>query len=144
MLIGNLFSCSQENPTMQSEITTLKEKLAIAEKIIATNNSVESTFIHTVYFWFKEGVTDAQKEDFRINGMAALAKAPTIHKVFYGPPAGTPREVVDNSYDFAWICHFKNSEDQNAYQVEPIHLKFIADYKDIWERVQVYDNLVEM
>ena len=144
MLIGTLFSCSQENPTMQSEITTLKEKLAAAEKTIAANNTVESAFIHTVYFWFKEGVTDAQKEDFKKNGLAVLSKAPTIHKVFYGPPAGTPREVVDNSYDFAWICHFKNSEDQNAYQVEPIHLKFIEDYKDLWERVQVYDNLVEM
>lgn len=144
LLIGNLFSCSQENPNMQSELSSLKEKLATAEKTIAANNTSESAFIHTVYFWFKDGVTDEQKEDFRKNGLAALAKAPTIHKVFYGPPAGTPREVVDNSYDFAWICHFKDTAAQDAYQVEPIHLKFIEDYKDLWERVQVYDNLVRM
>ena len=141
LLIGSLFSCNSENTTLQSEMTVLKEKLTLAEKMIATNN-IETAFIHTVYFWFKEGVTDAQKEDFKKNGLAALAKAPTIHKVFYGPPAGTPREVVDNSYDFAWICHFKNAADQEAYQVEPIHLKFIEDYKDLWERVQVYDNLI--
>ncbi len=144
LLIGNLFSCSQENPNMQSELLSLKEKLAAAEKTIAANNISETVFIHTVYFWFKDGVTDEQKEAFKKNGLGALAKAPTIHKVFYGPPAGTPREVVDNSYDFAWICHFKSAADQDAYQVEPIHLKFVEDYKDLWERVQVYDNLVEM
>ena len=142
LLIGILFSCTQENAEMQSEINALKEKLVLAEKKMATNNATETAFIHTVYFWFKEDVTDQQKEDFNNNGLAVLAKAPTIHKVFYGPPAGTPREVVDNSYDVAWICHFKNAADQDAYQVEPIHLKFVEDYMDLWERVQVYDNLI--
>ena len=28
---------------------------------------------------------------------------------------------ANNSYDFAWICHFKSKEDQDAYQSEPIH-----------------------
>lgn len=142
-LLGTLFSCNQDHSSMQSEIIALKEKLALAEKTVTANKNTETIFIHTVYFWFKEGVTDKQKEDFKKNALPELAKSPTIHKVFYGPPAGTPREVVDNSYDFAWICHFKSAEDQDAYQVEPIHLKFVEEYKDLWERVQVYDNLVE-
>lgn len=65
LLVGTMFSCSKENPNMQSEITTLKEKLAAAEKAIATNKAAETAFIHTVYFWFKDGVTAEQKEDFR-------------------------------------------------------------------------------
>ncbi len=143
ILIVNLFSCSKENSTMQSEINSLKEKLAKTEKLLVSQNRTETTFIHTVYFWFKEGVSESQKADFVKNGLAKLATAPTIHQVYYGPPAGTPREVVDNTYDFAWICHFKTAEAQDAYQKEPIHLQFVEDYKDLWERVQVYDNLVQ-
>ena len=54
----------------------------------------------------------------------------------------TDREVVDNSYDYAWICHFKSAEDEKLYQDDPIHLKFIDDYKHLWKDVKVYDNLV--
>lgn len=137
-----LFSCNQVDTTMQTELNNLKQKLATAEKALAEANQKETAFIHTVYFWMKEDVTEAQKADFIKNGCGALAKCPTIQNVFYGPPAMTPREVVDNSYDVAWIVHFASAEDQDAYQKEPIHLKFIEDYQHLWERVQVYDNLI--
>jgi hypothetical protein len=39
------------------------------------------------------------------------------------------------------ICHFKNKEDQDAYQIDSVHLRFIEDYKDLWKSVIVYDNL---
>jgi len=107
------------------------------------NSSNDKTaFIHTVFFWLKEEVTAEQKLDFLKNGLGKLKEAPTIHRAYYGPPANTPREVVDNSYDFAWICHFENKEDQDAYQNEPIHHRFIENYQHLWERVQVYDNLI--
>ncbi|MEM1121802.1 MAG: Dabb family protein [Bacteroidota bacterium] len=128
---------------MQNELTELKEKLAAAEKALATPAKDETAFIHTVFFWMKEGITDEQKADFVKNGLGEMKKCPQLYKVFSGPPAGTPREVVDNSYDYAWICHFKSKADQDAYQTEPIHVKFVEDYKDLWERVQVYDNLVK-
>ena len=139
-----LFSCNQVDTSMQTELNNLKEKLAKSEMALADATAQKATFIHTVYFWMKEDVTDAQKADFFKNGCGALAKCPTIQNVFYGPPAMTPREVVDNSYDVAWICHFATPEDQEAYQKEPIHLKFIEDYSHLWERVQVYDNLIAM
>ena len=134
-------SCTQATQQMQTELDQLKEKLVTTEKALAAA-SEQTAFIHTVYFWMKEDVTAEQKADFVANGMKKLAKAPTLHKVYFGPPAGTDREVVDNSYDFAWICHFKNAADQDAYQVEPIHLKFVEDYQHLWERVQVYDNVL--
>ncbi|MEL6922907.1 MAG: Dabb family protein, partial [Bacteroidota bacterium] len=73
-------------------------------------------------------------------GMRDLSKCPTIHKWHYGKPAGTPRDVVDNTYDYAWIVHFKNAADQDVYQDEPIHHLFVERYADLWERVQVYDT----
>jgi len=73
-------------------------------------------------------------------GLKALSEVSSIYRVYYGPPAMSPRDVVDNSYDFALVCHFRDAAAEQAYQVDPIHLKFIEDYKDLWDRVQVYDN----
>lgn len=137
-----LTACNQVDTTMQNELNTLKEKLAATEKALEASAKDETAFIHTVFFWMKEEVTAEQKAEFVKNGMGKLKTCPQIYKVFYGPPAGTPREVVDNSYDYAWICHFKNKADQDAYQTEPIHLKFVEDFNHLWERVQVYDNVL--
>ncbi len=126
---------------MQNEVKELKEKIAAMEAATATPAKDETGFVHTVFFWMNENVTDEQKADFAKNGLGELVKVSSIYKSYFGPPAKTPREVVDNSYDFALICHFKNKEDQDAYQVDPIHLKFIEDFKDLWKEVIVYDNL---
>lgn len=135
------FSCNQVDTTMQNEVKELKEKIAAMEAATATPAKDETGFVHTVFFWMNENVTDEQKADFAKNGLGELVKVSSIYKSYFGPPAKTPREVVDNSYDFALICHFKNKEDQDAYQVDPIHLKFIEDFKDLWKEVIVYDNL---
>ena len=142
LVIILLTACNQVDTTIQNELTSLKEKLAAAEKALAAPAKEETAFIHTVFFWMKAEVTAEQKADFVKNGMGKLKECPQIYKVFYGPPAGTPREVVDNSYDYAWICHFKSKADQDAYQTEPIHLKFVEDFNHLWERVQVYDNVL--
>ena len=52
------------------------------------------------------------------------------------------RGVVDNSYDYAINVHFNSVADEKAYQSEPIHLEFIENHNEIWEKVIVYDNLV--
>ena len=135
------FSCSQIDQTMENEVKELKEKIAAMEKIAATPTPDETGFIHTVFFWMNEDVTDEQKANFAKNGLGELVKVSSIYKSYFGPPAETPREVVDNSYEFALICHFKNKDDQDAYQIDPIHLKFIEDFKDLWKEVIVYDNL---
>lgn len=135
------FSCSQIDQTMENEVKELKEKIAAMEKTAATPTPDETGFVHTVFFWMNEDVTDEQKANFAKNGLGELVKVSSIYKSYFGPPAETPREVVDNSYDFALICHFKNKNDQDAYQIDPIHLKFIEDFKDLWKEVIVYDNL---
>ena len=52
--------------------------------------------------------------------------------------------MVDASYDYALIIHFDNQEAHDAYQVDPIHLKFVDDHKADWERVTVYDSATEL
>ena len=97
-------------------------------------------FIHTVYFWMKEDATQQDRENFH-NGVAELTKCKTVLNSFIGPPAGTPREVVDNTYEFALLLFFKNKEDHDLYQDDPDHHHFIDKYNHLWARVQVYDHL---
>ncbi len=137
------FGCNQDSPQLQTEIDNLKERLATSQRALNELDNVDETeFIHTVFFWMNKKVTDEQKADFTKNGLGELVKVSSIYKSYFGPPAMTPRDVVDNSYSFALVCHFKNKADQDKYQIDPIHLKFIEDYKGLWEKVQVYDNLV--
>ena len=101
-------------------------------------------FIHAVYFWIDEEADEALKQEWLATGLAELAKVESLQAVYYGPPANTvERGVVDNSYDVAWICLFATPEDQDAYQIDPIHLAFVEKYKALWSKVKVYDNLVE-
>ena len=101
-------------------------------------------FIHAVYFWIDENADETLKNEWLETGLAELAKVESLQAVYYGPPANTvERGVVDNSYDVAWICHFATPADQEAYQVDPIHLEFVEKYKSLWSKVIVYDNLVE-
>ncbi len=137
-----VIGCNQVSPELQTEITSIKEKLATAEKSLQNANEDKTAFIHTVFFWMNEEVTNEQKADFTKNGLGKLTTVKSIYKSYYGPPAMTPREVVDNSYDIALVVHFENAAQQDAYQDDPIHLKMIEDYKHLWKRVQVYDNLL--
>lgn len=102
----------------------------------------ETGFIHTVFFWMKEDVTQEAIKEFNNVGLKELAKIESLYKCYYGPPAGTSRDVIDGSYTVAWVCHFKNAEDEALYQKDPLHLAFIEKYKDLWDKVVVYDNLV--
>ena len=131
-------SCKNDTTNLTDEITKLQTEIA---QLKATPTASTPGFIHTVYFYAAEGLTNKRKTEF-IEGLAELAKTPSIQKVYYGPPAGTARAVVDNDYLVAWICHFESSEDHDLYQKDPIHLKFIEDYKDVWSKVLIYDNLL--
>lgn len=121
-------------------ITSCNSKTDSTNMDIKENVEVsELNFIHTVYFWLKDEVTNEQKEVFE-SGLYELGKAPSIGKFFIGIPAKTDRDVIDSSYDYAWIVHFANGEDQAMYQTDSIHLNFIEKFNALWEKVIVYDS----
>ncbi len=138
-------SC-QNTGTENVELEALKNQIETLKNNALTNaqnNAIDETaFIHTVFFWFKKDVTEAEKAQFASEGLAKLTTCKSIYKGYYGLPAHSPRDVVDNSYGYALNCHFKSAEDEEIYQNDPQHLKFIDTYKHLWDRVIVYDNLV--
>lgn len=96
-------------------------------------------FIHTVLFWLKDGTADSRKNALIKDCKDLLGSIATVQYLAAGEPAGTPREVVDNSFDVGLVVHFKDSAGHEVYQTAEKHLEFIERNNDIWERVQVYD-----
>lgn len=130
IFLGFLSSCNQT-----------KTENAMVE--VASGPVIDSTtFIHTVFFWIKPNADSTLLADFP-DGLDELGKVPVILKYYKGVPANTPREVVDNSYGFGWVVHFKSAADQDTYQTHPIHLAFIEKYKSLWDSVKVYDTVIQ-
>lgn len=95
--------------------------------------------VHHVFFWLKN---PKSKEDLAklLAGLRTLGGIETVKAIHIGVPAETEqRGVVDASYSASEILFFDDVAGQNAYQVHPIHQKFVADCQHLWERVVVYD-----
>lgn len=97
-------------------------------------------FIHHVFFWLKSPDSKEALEEL-IEGLKKLSKAPTIKDFHIGKPANTIREVIDTSYSASWLLLFESAEDQEAYQTDPIHLKFVDDCSPLWKKVLIYDTV---
>jgi hypothetical protein len=95
--------------------------------------------IHTVYFWLKPDLTPAQHAEFR-RGVDSLGGIKAVEKLYVGTPAATgARPIIDSSYSVALTVVCKDVAAHDAYQVDPIHLAFVASFKTYWTRVQIYD-----
>ena len=96
---------------------------------------------HNVYFWLKPELTPAQRAEFR-RGVESLAgiKSVTQRSMSAGRPPTGDRPVIDRSYDVALIVQCRDLAAHDAYQVDPLHLAFVANFKTYWTRVQIYDS----
>ena len=114
--------------------------LAATAAPAAKPQKLKNRFIHHVYFWLKNNGSKKDKQQL-IEGLKKLTDIKTIDLYHIGQPAGTDRDVIDRSYSLSWMLVFKNKEDQDSYQVDPIHLKFVEECKDLWQKVVVYDSV---
>jgi hypothetical protein len=95
--------------------------------------------VHTVYFWLKPDLTAAQRAEFR-RGVESLGGIKSVEKIYVGTPAKTEkRPIIDDSYSVGLTVLCKDVAAHDAYQVDPIHHKFIEQCKQYWTRVQIYD-----
>lgn len=107
----------------------------------AQTSEFNKAFTHVVYFWLNNPDSPDDRRDFEASITKFMKESEYAGTRFIGIPAGTPREVVDNSYSYSLILTFPSREAQDQYQKEPAHLKFIEEASHLWEKVQVYDSV---
>ena len=97
---------------------------------------------HTVHFWLKPE-TSADRRAQMLATLKGLVDSPNVTDCRVGKPAGTPREVVDNSYDLQLFTTFKDQAALDRYQSadDQRHMAFIEGFKDCWTRVLIYDSV---
>ena len=101
----------------------------------------DPAFTHVVYFWLKSPDDQTDRAKFEQSLKSFLDKSKFAKTNFIGTPPKAVRDVVDDSFTYALIVTFESPEAQEDYQNEEAHLNFIAECKDLWEKVIVYDAL---
>ncbi|AXT49781.1 Dabb family protein [Aquimarina sp. BL5] len=107
----------------------------------SNNNQFDKNFVHTVYFWLNNPESKEDRKLFEESLNKFLETSKYAKTNFIGIPAGTDREVVDNSYTYALVVTFSSKEEQNLYQKEEAHLLFIKEASSLWNKVQIYDAI---
>ncbi|KPM48109.1 hypothetical protein AFM12_10850 [Jiulongibacter sediminis] len=130
------FACSPKEESQEVETEATSEANPITEP------AEINPFIHHVYFYLNNPESKEDRDKL-VEGLNKLAEVETIQAHYIGFPASTDREVIVKDYQVSWMCFFKNLEEEEMYQKDPIHLKFIEDYGHLWSTVKVYDSIGE-
>lgn len=112
---------------------------AAATTLPAATAHTPPKLVHHVFFWLKnpDSKVDLAK---LLDGIRGLAAIETVRGIHVGVPASTEkREVVDNSFSASEILYFDDVAGQDAYQVHPLHKKFVDECSPLWSKVIVYD-----
>ena len=97
--------------------------------------------VHHVFFWLKNPASPADLAQL-LAGIRGLAQIETVRSIHVGVPASTEkRDVVENSYSASELLTFDDVAGQDAYQVHPLHQKFVADCSHLWSKVAVDDSI---
>jgi hypothetical protein len=115
--------------------------LPLTKNAVAGEVKITGALIHHVFFWLKEPKNEAHKKQL-VKALTNLLKVETIKMSHIGFPAGTEsRDVVDHSYSISFMTMFDDQVGQDAYQVHPLHTKFVEENSHLWNKVVVYDSV---
>ena len=96
---------------------------------------------HHVFFWLKNPNSRADLNRL-LEGLRTLEEIESVRRIHIGVPASTEkRDVVDSSYSVSELIFFDDVAGQDAYQVHPIHEKFVEQCSHLWQKVIVYDSM---
>ncbi|MCC9135671.1 Dabb family protein [Pontibacter silvestris] len=95
-------------------------------------------FVHHVFFWLKNPDSSDERAKL-LDGIKQLKAVETVKTFHVGVPATTNRPVIERGYSFSLLLIFDNLEDQDTYQVHPIHKNFVEECSPLWSKVVIYD-----
>jgi hypothetical protein len=118
--------------------------LGAATAASATTRTAQASkkqLAHHVFFWLKDPDSREDLNDL-LAGLRTLEKIESVRRIHIGVPASTEkRDVVDSSYSASELIFFDDVAGQDAYQVHPIHKKFVEQCSHLWQKVIVYDSV---
>ena len=94
--------------------------------------------VHHVLFWLKADTTADQKLAFR-KSLETLEGVESIKTLHIGTPAPIERAVIDTTYTFSLTVFFDDLAGHDVYQVHPLHLAFLDEFRVYFEKVVIYD-----
>ncbi|SMD33032.1 Stress responsive A/B Barrel Domain [Reichenbachiella faecimaris] len=106
-----------------------------------TKDMISGQFAHVVLIWLSNPESDADKNKIEAGLNELIENSEYIRSAHLGVPALTARDVVDNSYSYHLMVTFGSKEDQDKYQVEPAHRKFLSDCSSLWSKILIYDSM---
>ena len=96
-------------------------------------------FSHVVIFWTKPENPDSAAE-LLAGAEKYLRPIPGVRSFHIGSMAASHRSVVDQTYQVALNLIFDTKQQQDVYQVHPLHLEFVEKvFKPCCARAVVYD-----
>jgi hypothetical protein len=100
--------------------------------------------LHSVYFYLKEDAPTGLVNKMKSDIITDLAAINSVRSMYAGGPLGVDRNVVDNDYSMSLQAFFENRNGLNSYQQDPVHLSFVAKYKQYWDHIKVFDTLTNI
>lgn len=133
-----------KKPTRRQFISDTGKTVMAGSLLLTTNPSenkeMKNVFVHHVFFWLKNA--DSKEDlDKLVAGLKKLSAVKTIKQFHIGKASDTRRDVIDSSYSISWLTLFDNKADQDSYQEDPIHKKFVEECSSLWQKVVVYDTV---
>lgn len=99
----------------------------------------QDMFSHVVIFWTDPAQPNAADE-LIAGANQYLKPIPGVLQFHVGKMVGSPRPVVDQTYQVALNLVFPSKQAQDDYQVHPMHVDFIEKvFKRVCKKVLVYD-----
>lgn len=96
--------------------------------------------LHVVLFWLKPDMPAAERAAMPAAIREKGMQVPGVDSIWVGQPAGTPRAVVDNSYDLMVVMRFQDAAALTAWEPHPLHQELLARFGPHVAKIQVYDG----
>jgi len=101
-----------------------------------------SKFGHFVFFTLRDNSDQAQQQLIDACHQHLSGHPGTVH-FSVGRLADKQRDVNDRNFHVSLHLVFETEADHDAYQVADRHDTFIAENKDNWTKVRVFDSYIE-
>jgi Stress responsive A/B Barrel Domain len=103
----------------------------------------ESALAHNVFFALHDASDAARAKMVEACNKYLSDHPGTLFFACGTRAAELARPVNDREFDVSLHLVFRTKADHDAYQAAPRHDQFIAENKDNWKHVRVFDSFVE-